>query len=140
MVKLAVLVVLSGFMASCSAGPIAEISVSQAVVKRPLTGKTQTVAYFELHNNSTKQKTLKQVRSQIAGTIELHTTIKSGSTLRMQRLSELIIPAHSSVSFSPGGKHLMLFRVAELNATGAILEFYFSDDSTYAVEFSIEDY
>jgi copper(I)-binding protein len=137
---LLVLVGLSGCIASCSVGPEPDISISQAVVKRPLNGKTKTVAYFKIRNNAAQPKILKGVSSQIAGAIELHTTIKSDSTMRMQRLGELIIPADASITFSPGGKHLMLFRVAELNTTHAILEFRFTDETRYAAEFSIEDY
>ena len=134
------LVALSGSIASCSVGQEPDISVKQAAVKRPLKGKTRTVAYFEIINNADKPKTLKGVSSQIAGAIELHTTIHSGRTMHMQRLGELTIPAHASITFSPGGNHLMLFRVAELDVSHAILEFRFTDETRYAVEFSIEDY
>jgi len=120
--------------------PQADITISQAVVKRPLAGRTKTVAYFELKNNSSTIKTLRKIRSDIAGAIEIHTTLKSGATLRMQRLKELAVPALSSVTFSPGDKHLMLFRVGRLPMKLANLEFGFSDGSTYELEFVIEDY
>jgi len=127
-------------MASCNIPPQADISISQAVVKRPLAGKAKTVAYFELDNNTGETKVLLEIRSEIAGAIEIHRTIKTGALMRMQRLGELAIPAFSSVSFSPGGNHLMLFRVGNLSNDLANLEFHFSDGSSYVLEFVIEDY
>lgn len=53
------------------------------------------------------------VSTPAAEVVELHTTVTQGDTLRMQKIEEIIVPAHSTVTLAPGGMHLMFFRLNE---------------------------
>ena len=41
--------------------------------------------------------------------VEIHESTDDGGMMRMRRLARVTIPAKATVSFAPGGKHLMLF-------------------------------
>jgi len=77
-------------------------------------GQDKTVGYFTARNAGASDWVLTAARSDAARAIEIHTTLRDGDMVRMRRLHEVVIAAGETVRFEPGGKHLMLFGVAEL--------------------------
>ena len=90
------------------------LAVSEARVRAPIPGQDKTVGYFTAHNPSDEAVKLTGAESAAVRAIEIHTTSRDGDVVRMRRLDEVVIPAGDTVRFEPGGRHLMLFGVAEL--------------------------
>jgi copper(I)-binding protein len=63
--------------------------------------------YFRF-TNGTKPDRLVEARAEGAR-VELHTMSMADGVMRMQKLDGLEIAAGETVTFAPGGKHLMLF-------------------------------
>lgn len=108
-----VLVVL---LASCDgAGQAPRSSESSLVfdnawVRAPVAGRTVTAAYFDVTNRGETPLDIIGFNSDYPGLrVEIHESTEDGGMMRMRRLARVTIPAKATVSFAPGGKHLMLF-------------------------------
>lgn len=66
-------------------------------------------AYLTIHNNSDKPVHITAATSPAFGSSMMHATVEDNGVSRMVHLDELEIPPGGSVSFEPGGKHIMLF-------------------------------
>jgi copper(I)-binding protein len=80
--------------------------VSGAYVREPANG-VSAAAYFTIYNTSDTPDTLRTVQSGAGADTTLHTDA-SGT---MQDTSSLSIPAHGSVSLSPGKGHVMITKL-----------------------------
>jgi copper(I)-binding protein len=69
-------------------------------------------AYMTITNSGAESDHLIGASSGIAKTVELHTHVKDGAVMRMSALSSIEVPAGKSVSFAPGGLHVMLIGLA----------------------------
>lgn len=65
-------------------------------------------AYFTVTNQGQAQDRLVGAASDVAGKAELHTHVKSGEMMRMQKVDAVDIPASGEAIFAPGGNHVML--------------------------------
>lgn len=107
-----VLVVL---LASCDGGQAPQSSESSLVfdnawVRPPVAGRTVTAAYFDVTNRGETPLDIIGFASDYPGLrVEIHESTEDGGMMRMRRLARVTIPAKATVSFAPGGKHLMLF-------------------------------
>lgn len=100
--------------AACSTGTGApEPTVSGAWV-RPAQGMDLPAAGYMTISGGSQADTLLSVTSPAAATVEVHesSTDSSGMT-GMHPIERLAIPAGETVTFEPGGYHLMLMGVAE---------------------------
>lgn len=68
-----------------------------------------TAGYFRLDYNFDRKDRIISVTSPAFKRVEMHDSVKEGGMITMVKLEDLEIPANSSISFAPGGKHLMLF-------------------------------
>lgn len=93
---------------------ITEPVIEQGRLKYPLPGKTVSAGYFELHNHSSADITIIGASADAGSSVEIHRTRRQGDQVRMERIRRLPVAAGSSVSFAPGGLHLMLFGVETL--------------------------
>ena len=74
---------------------------------------TTTAGYFVARNSGDAPLVLEGVSAEIAGAAEMHEmSANDDGTRSMHRLREVEVGAGDSVAFAPGGKHLMLFRLA----------------------------
>ena len=74
---------------------------------------TQTsAAYLTIENNGTEADTLREARSPVAGTVEIHDMTMEDMVMRMRRLDNLPVAAGERVELAPGGKHIMLIGLA----------------------------
>ena len=55
--------------------------------------------------------------------VEIHESMLEDGVARMRRISELVIPAHATVTLQSGGLHLMLMR-ANLAGDAVSLQFF----------------
>ena len=69
-----------------------------------------TAAYCEVTNRSEDPVDIIGFTSDHAGLrVEIHESTEHSGMMQMRRLARVTIPAKATVSFAPGGKHLMLF-------------------------------
>lgn len=65
-------------------------------------------AFLEIQGAPNADDKLIGASSPIAQAVELHDHIKDGGVMRMRRIESIAIPAGKTVTFKPGGLHLML--------------------------------
>ena len=93
---------------ACSeSGPAISASAVQVIASPP--GRTASVAYLTLTNNSKRSITIDAVSSPHFGRAEMHETVLENGIARMNAISEVEIAAKSEIRFAPGAKHIMLF-------------------------------
>lgn len=81
-------------------------------------GQTNTAGYATVINNGDAPVILVGGRSEIADQVEIHTTREVDGLRRMEQLAEVVIPAGQSVTFAPGGMHLMLLGLERMPSEG----------------------
>jgi copper(I)-binding protein len=74
------------------------------------------VVYVHIANTGASADRLDGARTPVAKTVEIHRSMESDASMNgmkmtgvmsMERVSGVTIPAHGSVTFAPGGYHLM---------------------------------
>jgi len=88
---------------AASAAPHGPIVVSGAYVREPANG-INAAAYFTIYNTTGAPDVLTAVESGAGGQTTLHTESAGG----MQPSTGLTIPAHGSLTLSPGKGHIMI--------------------------------
>lgn len=103
-----------------SAAPDAkpDMSVSNGVLVLPAVKGNPGVAYFALTNGSDQPTTLAAVHVEGAAKTEMHET-KGG---KMEPMSWAQVEPGQTMRFERGGKHVMLFDLAETVTPGATAE------------------
>lgn len=92
--------------------------------------------YFEIHNSSGTDALLSHASSDAYDSVEVHLSIEKDGVASMRRVEAVKLPAGSSVSFEPGGYHLMLIGPHEAKRAGDKVAIRISlDDGT---QFDIE--
>ena len=90
---------------------LASIATAQVQVKEPWVRATvpqqkATGAFMQL--SSPKDARLVQVRSPVAGVVELHEMAMQNDIMRMRAVREIAIGAGKATELKPGGYHVML--------------------------------
>jgi copper(I)-binding protein len=97
-------------LAGCQARPDV-VRADEAWVRLAAVPGRPAAAYLTIHGGAQPVRLL-AVESPAAGASELHQSMGAGGMMAMQRLDGIDLPAHGTVSFAPGGHHVMLFGVA----------------------------
>lgn len=116
-----------------------EVSSENAWVRTPLPSKTTTAAYVQLKNHTRDAITLTSADSQTIGAIEFHKSVLKDGRHRMIKLDTLEIPAKDTLRLEPGGLHLMLFRVQEVEENKHVINFHTEGDLTFQATFEVSD-
>lgn len=82
--------------------------------------------FFEAHNHSDKDIQLKSVSSPDYGEIMLHETKTEDGVSKMAMVHDVTIPANGTLSFKPGGYHIMLEQPRDGIAVGDKLKLEFN--------------
>lgn len=124
----------------CGGSPA--LTIEQGRIRAPVPGKDIAVGYLVLTNHTQSPLRVTQVSAPGIRAIEMHTTLRSGAQVSMQRIPVLTLAPGEQVLFASGGLHLMLFGAAHLNAAAApdALDVRFDTESGISAEtnFSIE--
>lgn len=102
--------------------------IDQLIVREMLPGAKATAGYFTLTNHSQQAIELAGVSSTAFAKVEIHEHVmKDGMMLMQQVTKNIVIEPHQSVSFAPGGYHLMLFTPSQKirKGTQVALDFTF---------------
>ena len=116
-----------------------EVSVDGAWVRTPLPSKTTSAAYVQFKNHTNEAITLTSADSETIGAIEFHKSETVDGRHRMIKLDKLEIPAKDTLKLEPGGLHLMLFRIKEVEEDRHVIDFHAEGDLTFQATFEILD-
>jgi periplasmic copper chaperone A len=87
----------------------AHIEIDDAVIRLMPPGSLNTSAYFSIKNSGDTDKFIVAASSSVANTVELHKHIMLGDMMRMEKQQKVLLSAGQTVTFEPGGLHLMFF-------------------------------
>jgi periplasmic copper chaperone A len=122
-------------LAACDASE--PISVTHAWLRLPAPGLAVAAGYFDIVNRTATQLDLIGATSDAAGAIEMHAESLDGDVMQMRQLDRVALPPKQTVSFSPGGTHLMLLRFAGVTSRPIPITLLFSDGSRQTVPFEV---
>lgn len=119
----------------------ASIAIHDPIVKITPPGITNSAGYFHIMNHSQKDIELVNVTSDIADRTEIHEHTMKNGIMKMRKVKRLNIPAKSTISFKPGGYHIMFLSVKEPIKEKQQLEFRleFSDGSTQTIKATAQE-
>lgn len=105
---------------------------------RATLGSGQTSAvYLTLANRGSTADRLSGVASEIARSVELHTTIHDQGIMKMRPLDGVDVPADANAVFAPGGDHIMLIGLDRPLAAGDRFTLTLTFDKAGAVEIEV---
>jgi copper(I)-binding protein len=99
---------------ACSGGQTASLTVNSAEYRAPLVDGGSGVAYFSI--TSTIADRITGVSSPSAKAVEIHESTFAGGMARMERRDVVELPAGKTVTFGPGGLHLMVIEPQRISA------------------------
>lgn len=121
-------------LAACG-GP-KQVMVDHGWVRLPAVAGHPGAAYFELKGGRT-DATLVAVSSPQAGRAQMHESMMQNGMSSMAPLDRVAVPAGTTVTFSPGGKHVMLFDLASTVKPGSTISLHFSFADSHAIDVSV---
>ncbi len=78
---------------------------------RPANKGMNSAMYFTIENNSAKADTLYKAASNSAELVQIHETFMKNGLMGMKEVEFIVVPSHSSVTFKPGGYHVMFIKL-----------------------------
>ena len=97
------------------------VCVSDPWVRPAAQGATATAAYFTV-SATLAEFEVRGARADGFEAVELHRSLTEGGMMRMEPVSAVVVPADGSVSFEPGGFHVMLIGPDAALAEGDAVE------------------
>lgn len=101
---------------------IAGVEVTNARLVLPPVAGNPAAIYFHLANNGDRNLAFRNAEVADAGRAEIHDTIMEDGKMVMGEAPPILVESGGTVSFEPGGKHIMVFELAENIAEGATTE------------------
>jgi len=97
---------LSLMLVTASAAACAQVDVSGAWIRATVPSAKSSGLFMQI--KSTREAQLVEVRSPVAGTVEIHQMQMDGQTMRMHAVPFVALPAGQTVNMVSGGYHVML--------------------------------
>lgn len=115
------------------------ITVSDGWLRAMPPTARNSAGYLGIHNAGTRDDALVGARVEGARVTELHEMVRDGDTMAMRRRTAVDVPAGGSVSFAPGGLHLMLIDLQRPLRAGETREasLFFRDAGEVRVELEV---
>lgn len=118
----------------------AQVEVSQPWVRATVAQQKATGAFLQLTAKTDSR--LVEVRSSVAGVVEVHEMAMEGDVMKMRAVPSLALPAGKTVALKPGGYHVMLMDLkAPIKAGDSVpltLVFEAADKQRQTVEIKAE--
>lgn len=89
-----------------STAALAQVSVKDAWVRATVPQQKATGAFMQI--GAASESRLVEVRSNVAGIVELHEMAMEGNVMKMRAVPGIELPAGKPVELKPGGYHVML--------------------------------
>jgi periplasmic copper chaperone A len=90
--------------------PVPGIKIENPYIRVAAQGMT-SAGYFKISNSSDEADTLYAVKADFSMMAQLHESFRKNGMVGMKEIKFVVIPAKSSVTFKPGGYHVMLMKV-----------------------------
>ncbi len=117
-------------------GAAARAATAPVTVEKPwvryLLPSIPAAGYMVLRNDSGADAVLTAASSPACGMLMLHKSQDSSGMAMMMDVSTITVPAHGSVTFAPGGYHLMCMQPAMKLGESVPITLTFQDGSTVA--------
>jgi len=112
------------------------ITISQPYARETIPGTHISSAYMLIKNNSTTDRKLIAISSNISPRIEMHQHLMANGMMKMRKISAITIPAQQHVVLQPAGLHLMIFDLKKPLISTQIVKMtlHFDDKSTMIVQ------
>ena len=96
--------------------------------------------YFTLHNNADLSVELTGASSSGCGSVMLHQSKDVNGVEKMLPVEDVTVPAHGTVSFAPGGYHLMCMQPQNSMVVGqqVPVTLKFADGKTITADFPVK--
>lgn len=96
--------------------------------------------YFTLHNGGATPVDLVAAKSTACGMLMLHQSVTEGGMSRMREVNGVTAPAGGTISFAPGGYHLMCTKPTSAMTPGGRVKviFVFSDNNRIDADFAVK--
>ena len=118
-----------------------DYKVGDLQIEHPYTrasaGRTGGV-FLEIANKGKTADRLVSAAASIAGTVELHTTVKDGEVMRMRPVAAIDIPASGAAKLQPGGLHVMLIGLTKPLKEGESFPLTLTFEKAGKVEVKVE--
>src|SRR5215213_6325682 len=92
-------------LSGCSTPEAGEIEVHDAWI-RPAAQGANGAVYFAIQSSQADELT--GISSDVAEAVEIHESMTSGDVMEMHPMESVPLPAGKTVTFKPGGLHIML--------------------------------
>ncbi len=102
------LLILFGLLAMLPTCAAAEIVVEEAWIRLPPPVADTAAGYMTIRNRGDQDVEITDARTNTAEQLEFHAMAMHDGMMHMQKMEKVVVPAHSGISFDPGGNHLML--------------------------------
>jgi periplasmic copper chaperone A len=113
------------------------IAVTDAWICLPAPGLSVAAGYFDIVNRTATPIDLIGASSDAAASIEIHTELHDGEVMQMRQLDVVALAPKQTVSFTPGGTHLMLLGYSGVTSITIPITLRFSDGSQQTVSFEV---
>jgi copper(I)-binding protein len=113
--------------------PAKQVGVSRVWVRLAAVSTNPSAAYFTI-NGGPKDTILVDVSTPSATRTEMHESMKMDGMTSMAPVTLVAVRAGSSVTFAPGGKHVMLFGLRPEVKPGGTITLKFSFASGQVIE------
>ncbi|MEO7247693.1 MAG: copper chaperone PCu(A)C [Novosphingobium sp.] len=84
------------------------VEIVDARLVLPIVSGGPGAAYFTVNNGTDAPISIVTVEVAASDMAMMHETLQTGGHSAMQMLGKVDVPAHQSVAFAPGGKHVMV--------------------------------
>ncbi len=107
---------------------------------RALPGNLPAGGYFNLHNAGSTAVSLVGASSRACGMVMLHKTESMNGMAEMNDVQRVDVPAGTTLSFAPGGYHLMCMNPQSLHAGSTVgITLIFSDGTKIESSFQVRN-
>lgn len=103
----------------------AELHIDDPWIKEAPPGTRVMAGYLQLENRGTEPQALTSVTSPAFDRIELHRSVIEDDVVRMQSQATVTVSPGDSVTFEPGGYHLMMYDPRDRLTAGEQVELLF---------------
>lgn len=112
------------------------VDIADLSIREPLPGQSMAAGYFELHNSGSEAVELLRVESNFKARIEMHLSFEEEGLMKMRQLEQVVVEPGETLSFKPGGRHLMImgFDPEALAAENLELSFHFANGESVSAQ------
>lgn len=112
----------------------------QGIIQAPPPGAETLAGYLKIENPGKIKITINHISSSDFERIEIHETTLQNGIHKMNRLSQLVIAANSSIELKPGGLHLMLIGPRKIFYPDDLIQLQFrqTDQTEHIIEVRVQ--